>query len=131
MKKDDTTKYSCRVTVRYTLAELQQLNKLLQASTCKKISGYIRKTSLNKPIIITHRNKSADDFLSEMLLLKNELNAIGNNFNQAVHRLHILDDFPEIKTWVILNESSKRILFKKIDEIKEKLNQIYQQWLQG
>ena len=131
MKKDDKTKHSCRVTVRYTIAQLQQLNKLLQTSTCKKISEYIRKTSLNKPITITHRNQSADDFLADMLLLKNELNAIGNNFNQAVHKLHILHDFPEIKTWAILNETSKKTLFKKMDEIKEKLNQIYQQWLHG
>ena len=48
-----------------------------------------------------------------MILLKNELNAIGNNFNQAVHKLHTLDHVPEIKAWAILNESSKKIFHEK------------------
>ena len=64
-----------------------------------------------------------------MILLKKELNAIGNNFNQLVHKLHTLDNFQEIKSWAIINEESKKILVKKMDEIKEKMNQIYEQWL--
>jgi hypothetical protein len=63
-------------------------------------------------------------------LLKKELNAIGNNFNQVVHKLHTLDHIAEIKAWSILNESSKKNFMKKVDEIKEKMNQIYWQWLQ-
>ena len=47
------------------------------------------------------RNQSADDFLKEMLVLKKELNGIGNNFNQAVHKLHLLDKIPEFRAWVI------------------------------
>jgi len=65
-----------------------------------------------------------------MILLKKELNAIGNNFNQAVHKLHTLDHVPEIKDWAILNEASKKSFMKKMEEIKEKMNQIYQQWSQ-
>jgi hypothetical protein len=32
--------------------------------------------------------------------------------------------------WAILNEKSKEILIKKVDEIKEKINQISDKWLQ-
>ena len=131
MKKENTEKHSCRITVRYQPAELKQLNKLLKASTCRKVSEYIRKTSLHKPVTVTYRNQSADDFLAEMILLKNELNAIGNNLNQAVHKLHTLDRISEIKTWAMLHESGKKNLFKKVEDIKEKMNQIYQLWLQG
>jgi hypothetical protein len=41
-----------------------------------------------------------------------------------------LDKIPDIKTWAILNEKSKEILIKKVDEIKEKINQISDKWLQ-
>ena len=65
-----------------------------------------------------------------MILLKNELNAIGKNFNQVVHKLHTLDHVPEIKAWTLLNETSKKAFMKKADEIKDKMNQIYEQWSQ-
>jgi len=130
MKKDKLSRHTCRITVRYKPEELKQVEKAFKNSTCAKISEYIRKTSLGKPIIITYRNQSADDFLAEMIQLKNELNAIGNNFNQAVKKLHTLDHLPEFKSWIIMTESGRQILFKKIEEIKEKANQIYQQWLQ-
>ena len=76
------------------------------------------------------RSKSLDDFISEMILLRSELNSIGNNFNQSVKKLHTLDEISEIKIWSILNEKSKEKLFKKVGEIKEKINQISDKWLQ-
>jgi transcriptional regulator of NAD metabolism len=54
-----------------------------------------------------YRNQSADEFLAEMIQLKHELNAIGNNFNQAVHKLHTLDHTADIKAWAIHNDSAK------------------------
>jgi hypothetical protein len=65
-----------------------------------------------------------------MIGLKNELSAIGKNFNQMVKKLHAFDHSSDIKTWAIINETSKLILDKKMQEIREKLNQIYEQWLQ-
>ena len=130
VKTEQTSRYSCRVTIRYKPFELEQVNRLFKSTTCRKLSEYIRKVSLNKPIVKTYRNQSADEFLAEMIRLKNELNAIGNNFNQVVKRLHSLDYAPEIKTWAILNESAKKIFQKKVEEIQEKMDQIYQLWLQ-
>jgi len=130
-KKENISNYSKRVTVRYKPEELVQVTKQFNATTCKKLSEYIRKVSLQKPVVVLHRNQSADDFLAEMIQLKTELNAIGNNFNQLVKKLHTLDHLPEFKSWVLLNESSKQSFFKKLVEIEEKMNQIYQQWLQG
>ena len=85
---------------------------------------------LAKPITIRYRNASADAFLTEMIGLKNELSAIGNNFNQMVKRLHTLSDSNEVKAWAIFNESSKQILLEKVEDIRKKMNQIYEQWSQ-
>ena len=118
------------LTIRFNKDEREKLNRLCSKAQCNSLSEYARGVLLGDPVTIKYRNQSADDFLEEMILLKKELNAIGNNFNQAVHRLHILDNISEIKSWAILNESSKKIFMKKIEEIKEKMNQIYEQWSQ-
>jgi len=120
----------CRLTVRYNKEEIKQLNRLFKATTCSKLSEYVRKISLHKPVTIHYRNKTADEFLSEMILLKNELHGIANNFNQAVHKMHTMDTISELKSWAILNESLKNNFLKKTDEIKEKLNTIHQLWSQ-
>jgi hypothetical protein len=117
--------------VRLTPKELQTINDKFSKSTCRKQSDYVRKKLMDKPIAVYSRNKSLDDFMTEMIVLRNELNAIGNNYNQVVKRLHTLSDFPEIKSWLLLNESTKQILLKKVDEIKLKITQINDQWLQS
>ena len=118
------------LTVRLNEDEEKKLNKFFSRTTSGSLSEYARDVLLKEPVTVIYRNQSADDFLAEMILLKKELNAIGNNFNQAVHKLHTLDHVPEIKAWAILNEASKKNFMKKVDEIKEKVNQIYQQWSQ-
>lgn len=65
-----------------------------------------------------------------MIRLKAELSAIGNNFNQAIHRLHTLDTIPQIKAWLITNEALKNSLLKKADEIRLRMTQLYEQWSQ-
>jgi hypothetical protein len=99
-------------------------------TTCRKLSEYARKVLLSKPVVIKYRNQGADALLVEMIKLKNELSAIGNNFNQAVHRLHTLDRIPEIKTWLLLNESTKKSFMNKVEEIKIRMNQLYELWSQ-
>jgi hypothetical protein len=118
------------LTVRLNEDEEKKLNNFFNRTTSSSLSEYARDVLLREPVNVIYRNQSADEFLSEMILLKKELNAIGNNFNQAVHKLHTHDHVPEIKAWAILNESSKKVFIKKVDEIKEKMNQIYQQWSQ-
>ena len=118
------------LTVRLNEEEEKKLNKFFSRTTSGSLSEYARDVLLREPVNVIYRNQSADDFLAEMILLKKELNAIGNNFNQSIHKLHTLDHVPEIKAWAILNEASKKSFMKKMDEIKEKVNQIYQQWSQ-
>jgi hypothetical protein len=110
--------------------QYEQIHKNFSSTTCRKLSDYARKVLLNKPVFVKYRNQSADEFLSAMVPLKNELNYIGNNFNQAVKKLHTLNQISEFKTWLISYEADKEILLKKVDEISSKINQIYGQWLQ-
>ena len=116
--------------IRLNEEEENKIKKLYSRSTSRSLGEYVRELLLKNPINILYRNQSADEFLAEMIQLKHELNAIGNNFNQAVHKLHTLDHIPDIKVWAIHNESGKNLFMKKVNEILEKANQIYELWLQ-
>lgn len=130
MKKLESEVRSKMVVVRMNEREINQLTKLQEKTTEKDTSAYLRKVALQKPVTVKYRNESADDFLLDMLNLKKELNAIGNNFNQAVHKLHILDKIPEFRVWVQQYDGLQKVLISKVEEIKLRMNQLYEQWLQ-
>ena len=130
MKKLEREVRKKMVVVRMNETEFNQLEKFQQKTTEKDTSSYLRKVALQKPVTVKYRNESADDFLLDMLNLKKELNAIGNNFNQAVHKLHILDKIPEFRVWVQQYDGLQKVLISKVDEIKLRMNQLYEQWLQ-
>jgi len=94
------------------------------------LSDYARKNLLGKPLIATTRNQSLDDFMAEAIKLRNDLNGIGNNFNQAVKKLHTLNQISEFRHWIITYEIEKQILFNKMDEIKNHIKKIGEKWLQ-
>ena len=110
--------------------ELSKINKKFSASTCRKLSEYARRVLLDKVITVYTRSESMDDLMTELILLKNELSAIGNNFNQAVKRLHTMGDKQDLNFWLILNEKDKENFFKKVEEINQKITQLSDQWLQ-
>ena len=130
MKQREKAVYTKRVTVRFKPIELERLEEEFKKTTCRKFSDYLRQIMLAKPVTILHRNASADAFLTEMIGLKNELSAVGKNFNQSVKKLHSFDHIETIKMWAHLNENSKNILEQKVEEIRQKLYQIYEQWSQ-
>lgn len=130
MKKLESDVRRKMVVVRMNETEFNQLEKFQKKTTEKDTSSYLRKVALQKPVTIKYRNESADDFLLDMLGLKKELNAIGNNFNQAVHKLHLLDKIPEFRGWVQQYDGLQKNLISKVDEIKLRMNQLYEQWLQ-
>ena len=121
---------SKRIYVRLKENDFHVLHKRLAATTCKKLSEYARLVLLNKPVTVNQRNQSLDDFMREMIKLRNELKAIGNNLNQSVKKLHTLNQISEFKTWLIANEIHQKVLAEKVDEIKSKINQISDKWLQ-
>jgi hypothetical protein len=116
--------------IRLSDEEHNQLKKRFSQTTCRKLSDYSRRILFAGKITILHRNQSLDEFMMEMIQLRKELNALANNFNQAVKKLHTLQYIPEFKTWAVLNETSQQILLKKVEQIKVKINLISNQWLQ-
>lgn len=115
--------------LRLTPEEYDDVEKRWKASTCRKLSDFVRHMLFQKPMLTEYRNKSFDDFLSEATRLRRELNGIGNNFNQAVKKLHSLDRAGEIKEWLIGYELEKKNLMNKLDEVKVNIQKITERWL--
>jgi hypothetical protein len=116
--------------LRLTPGEYDKIHRSFEGTSCLKISDYVRSIILNKPVVSNYRNKSLDDFMAEMIILRNELNGIGNNFNQSVKKLHTVQQIPEFRKWIITYDLEKKILFNKVDEIKNRINKIADEWLQ-
>jgi hypothetical protein len=118
------------VTMRLTIEEYDKMEAKFKTTTCRKLSEYMRNVLLEKKITVFTRNRSMDDFMAELIRLRSELNAVGNNFNQVVKKLHVLPSSTELKVWIMVNESSKEGVIKKIDEIKSSINKFSDRWSQ-
>ncbi len=130
MMKQEHANRTRFIGLRLTANEYEKIEKKWKASTCRKLSDYVRRSIFEKPIVTTFRNQSLDDFMTEAIRLRNELNGIGNNFNQAVKKLHTLHEISEFKDWLINYELNKKILLNKVDEIKNHIQKIGEKWLQ-
>ena len=119
------------VGLRFTPQEFIKIERRWKTSTCRKLSDYIRKHLFDKPITTNYRNQSLDEFMTEIIRLRTELNGIGNNFNQSVKKLHTLQQISEFKEWIISSELEKKILLNKVEEIKKNIQKMAEKWLQS
>ena len=117
--------------LRLTPEEYANIERKWKASTCQKLSDYVRKHIFDKSIVTTYINQSLDDFMEETIVLHNELNSIETNINQAVKELHTLQQNPEFRNWIISFDLDKKILFNKVEEIKKHIQKISDKWLQS
>jgi hypothetical protein len=128
MKGHDIKNRTKVVTFRVTHEEFNRINNKAKITTTPLISEYIRSVLLQGKTTIFTRNQSLDAFMTELIRLRKELNAIGNNYNQAVKKLHSYVNYQDIKAWLLFNETTQRVLFKKIEEIKSFISQIGSTW---
>lgn len=130
MKKEEKDLRKMFIKIRINQAEIEQIKKNQRRTTERSLSEYVRCVSMQEPVVVKYRNQSADDFLKEMIALKKELNFIGNNFNQAVHKLHMLERIPEFREWVKNYDGLMRLLISKSEEIRLRVIQLHEQWSQ-
>ena len=130
MANNDKPTRNRRIYVRVTDVEYDKINSQYSKSTCRKMSEFIRNIILNKPVKIYHRNKSLDDLMIELIVIRNQLSAIGNNYNQEVKRLHVITNQPEAEYWIEKNRITKEVILEKISGLKHRIDEINDIWLQ-
>lgn len=131
MMERENSNRSRRITLRLTPQEYAKIEQRYKNSTCRKLSDYIRKHLFNNPITTHYRNQSIDDSIEEIVLLRNELSAVGNNVNQVVKKMHTLQQIPEFRDWILRYEFERRILSSKINDIQNRIYKISDKWLQS
>lgn len=129
MKRSEKTNRTRKVTVRFSEAEFEKVMRSFRTTTSRKLSEYIRYVLLEKPVTVYTRDQSMDDVLALFVSLKNELSAIGNNYNQSVKKLHTMDRIPEIKSWTETSEKQQELFMHKVAEINFQIAQLSDKWL--
>ena len=115
---------------RFTPEEYKVIHSRFEKSMFRKMSEYSRSVLLQKPITVTYRDRSMDDVLEELILLRKELNYIGNNFNQAVYKLNSVMGMPDAELWQEMLVLLREQLEPSMKQIKEKLNNYSELWSQ-
>jgi MobC-like protein len=110
--------------------EYQTLNNKFKKTQFRKLSEYMRSVLLEKPVTVTYRDKAMDDVLEEMVLLRQELNAIGNNLNQAMRSINNAHGNADTRLWMNLMSIVNSKLEPSIQQIKERMNQYADIWSQ-
>lgn len=123
------TKTKC-LHVRLSTAEYQLLQGNFKKTTCRKLSEYVRSILFQRPVIKGYRDRSLDDFMAEMMRLRTELNHLGNNFNQAVKKLHTANIDADYRNWLRAFEIEKHTLHNKIEQINGNIQKFAERWLQ-
>lgn len=95
------------------------------------MSEYTRDILLKKQITFIYRNKSMDDVLEELILIRKELNLVGNNFNQVVRKLNSVSDPSDAKPWEATLTVLRDELQPAIIHIKDRMNDFSDIWSQG
>jgi hypothetical protein len=116
--------------VRLTPNEEALLVERVKKSTSQNLSEYARATILGKPVTVLYRDKSMDEMLEELALLRRELNFIGNNLNQVVKQINSTLGFPDAGLWMQLLTLIKGRVEPSIAEIKGRMNKYSDLWSQ-
>lgn len=119
-----------RITIRLKKTEYIDLESRFKKTMFRKISEYSRNVLLEKNITVTYRDKSSDDILEELILLRKEINFFGNNFNQTVRKLNSVSGMPEAKYWQSMLEVLRDQLEPSIRQIKDRINNYSDLWSQ-
>jgi len=117
-----------RLILRLKPEEYEKIERRYRKSMFRNMSEYSRSVLLKKPVIFTYRDKSMDDVLEELILIRRELNYIGNNFNQAVYKLNSVMGMPEARLWQEALTVLRDQLEPSLIEIKTKMNDYSEIW---
>lgn len=127
--KEKNTNRTRWLHLRLTSDEMKLLKNRFEKSLCPKLSDYARKNLLQKPIVLKYRNRSVDDLILEISRLRTELNAVGNNYNQTVKKLHSLREIYEVKSWILSSQEDHNRLLEYIETIKIAMIKLIEKWL--
>jgi hypothetical protein len=129
MKKEKSNKTQF-VGIRFTPEEYEKIDRERKATTCRTSSEYFRKHLLGKPITINYRDQTLDEYLSQIIRLRGELNILISTYNESLKMRDSNELIPEYTDWFISSEQQRKSILYKVDEIKNHILKVAEKWLQ-
>lgn len=126
----DADKLSRVLLTRFKQAEYDRINNRFKKTRFRKLSEYVRSVLLAQPVTVFYRDRSMDELLEEMVNLRQELNAIGNNLNQAMRSLNAAHGQADARLWMNLLSVVNGKLEPAIQQIKDQMNNYSELWSQ-
>ncbi|WP_288878828.1 plasmid mobilization protein [Pedobacter panaciterrae] len=109
--------------------EYQLLLKQFRKTTEPHLSKYARKILLGQPMIGKLRNESLQEIIFTLSKLQKDLNGIGNNYNQMVHKLHLASNAAHVKIWMDAYEKERENMEQSIRIIRDYIEKTAEKWL--
>jgi hypothetical protein len=110
--------------------EYKGLETRFSKTAFQTMSEYHRALLLEEQITIFYRDKSMDEILEELILLRRELHYVSNNLNQAVKNINSTHGFSDPGLWMNMLSIIKGKIEPSINEIKLQVNKYADLWSQ-
>lgn len=127
---DSNEKRTLLFKIRLKPSEYQLIESRYKKTTHQNLSEFSRAVLLGKAVTVIHRDKAMDEILEELALLRKELNAVGNNLNQAVRNINSAHGNADSRLWMGLLQVINGKVEPAITDIKKSITEYAEAWLQ-
>jgi hypothetical protein len=107
-----------------------RLNVILSKSNCHTIGELARKILSNERVIVYHTDKSLEAPVQQLILIREELRAIGVNINQITHQFHIADSRQQKMFHALKVSEEYGKVGEKVEVLIQMVAELGERWLQ-
>jgi hypothetical protein len=129
-KAKETDRLNFQIKTRVNAKKYRALQALLAQSRHQTMSELVRDILHNKAITVVTHDDSLDQFMEQLVAIRQELKAIGLNINQITHYFNSTTD-PQQKAFYALKVAGQYgPVHVQVEQVLSLISQLTGQWLQ-
>lgn len=118
------------VKTRISEKEFARLSALIDQTRYRNMSELLRALLAKEPVTVYTKDGSLAVVMEELVLLRRELSAIGNNLNQVTRHLNSLKGQPGKGALLLQAEATISQVQRQLEKIYPLISQLALKWLQ-
>jgi hypothetical protein len=107
-----------------------RLQSILSKSNCQTIGQLVRHILSNERIVVFQADATLKEPVQQLILIREELRAIGVNVNQITHHFHIADSNNQKMFYALKVGEEYAKVGEKVEVLIQMVAEIGQRWLQ-
>lgn len=119
-----------RIRTRINDKSFQRLQGILGKSNCQTIGQLVRHILSNERIVVYQSDVTVQEPVQQLILIREELRAIGVNINQITHHFHIADSTNQKMFHALKVGEEYDKVGAKVEVLVNMVAEIGQRWLQ-